>query len=289
MEQTRLLDKTPLSFTYDLLCSKTDQEIVTNFSWVMVGLILVTIVWNLLGTVPYGKATVSTRGNKEGSKGLSSSWRFWEYPISSRFTWRFGFLPAVIVPWVIILFTPTPYLYNVTNLAGLMIYYLHYFNRSVIYPSRISDHATPCPAWFILGPLIVTTVHTFYQVHHLANVHKPMAVSSLTFVAIGMSILGAWLNTRHDWILTQLRARGKGYQIPEGSLFEYVSCPNYFGECLEWWGFALVTGGGRPQVLFAIFSTVFLGFRARFTRKWYHAKFGAKYPRERKAMIPFVY
>ncbi|OXA55676.1 steroid 5-alpha-reductase DET2 [Folsomia candida] len=284
MEQTRLLDKTLLSFTYDLLRSKTDQEIVTNFSWVMAGSILITISWNLVGTVAYGKAAVST-SSKEGSK----SQNFWEYPISSRFTWRFGFLPTVIVPWVVILFTPTPYLFNVTNLAGLMIYYLHYFNRSVIYPSQISDHATPSPVWFFVSMLTLTTGHTFVQAHHLANVQKPLGVSSLTFVAIGISILGAWLNARHDWILTKLRARGKGYQIPEGSLFEYVSCPNYFGECLEWWGFALVTGGGRPQVMFAIFSTVFLVLRARFTHKWYHAKFGAKYPRERKAIIPFVY
>ncbi|XP_035714448.1 steroid 5-alpha-reductase DET2 [Folsomia candida] len=288
MEQIRLLDKTPLSFAYDLLLAKTDQEIVTNFSWAMAGGILFTIVWNLVGTVAYGKATVSTSGN-EGSKGLSPSRKFWEYPISSRFTWRFGFLPTVIVPWVVIFFTPTPYLFNLTNLAGLAIYYIHYFNRSVIYPSKISDHATPSPLWFFVSMLTITTVHTFAQTHHLANVHKPLDVSFLTFVAIGMSILGAWVNNRHDWILTQLRARGKGYQIPQGSLFEYVSCPNYFGECLEWWGFALVTGGGGPQVMFAIFSTVFLVFRARFAHKWYHAKFGTKYPRERKAIIPFVY
>ncbi|OXA55677.1 hypothetical protein Fcan01_09132 [Folsomia candida] len=128
MEQTRLLDKTPLSFTYDLLRSKTDQEIVTNFSLVMAGSVLLIVVWNLVwGPVPYGKAAMVSMRGKDNSKGLS--WKFWEYSISSRFAWGIGHLPTIIVPWVVILCTPTPYLYNVTNLAGLTIFYVHYLNR----------------------------------------------------------------------------------------------------------------------------------------------------------------
>ncbi|OXA55082.1 hypothetical protein Fcan01_11347 [Folsomia candida] len=55
--------------------------------------------------------------------------------------------------------------------------------------------------------LTLTTGHTFIQAHHLANLAQPVAVSYLTFLAIGTSILGAWLNSRHDYILTQLRAQ----------------------------------------------------------------------------------
>jgi len=33
-----------------------------------------------------------------------------------------------------------------------------------------------------------------------------------------------------------------GYKIPEGFLFKYISCPNHFGEMIEWLGFALMIG-----------------------------------------------
>jgi len=63
------------------------------------------------------------------------------------------------------------------------------------------------------------------------------------------------INIHHDGILVALRQKaatkntdGKSeYQIPHGLLFEYISGANYFGEILEWWGFA-VASGGLPQV-----------------------------------------
>ena len=43
-------------------------------------------------------------------------------------------------------------------------------------------------------------------------------------------------------ILRNLRAPGEtGYKIPVGGLFRWVSSPNYFGELLEWTGWAIAT------------------------------------------------
>jgi steroid 5-alpha reductase family enzyme len=72
---------------------------------------------------------------------------------------------------------------------------------------------------------------------------------------------GAVINYHHDKLLTQLRSKNKNndnanlskeerYKIPVGCLFEFISCPNYFGEILEWFGFALMTSFGTPQVCF---------------------------------------
>jgi 3-oxo-5-alpha-steroid 4-dehydrogenase 1 len=44
-------------------------------------------------------------------------------------------------------------------------------------------------------------------------------------------------------VLRNLRKPGDtGYYIPKGGMFEYVSGANFFGEILEWTGFAIASG-----------------------------------------------
>ena len=58
------------------------------------------------------------------------------------------------------------------------------------------------------------------------------------------------------------------------------------GEILEWWGWFLINP--TPASLwFAAFSTIFLGARAVKTHSFYTTKFD-NYPRNRKALIPFL-
>lgn len=48
------------------------------------------------------------------------------------------------------------------------------------------------------------------------------------------------INIHSDHILRSLRSPGEtGYKIPRGGMFEYVSGANFFGEIVEWIGYAL--------------------------------------------------
>ena len=53
-----------------------------------------------------------------------------------------------------------------------------------------------------------------------------------------MFLCGVWINTQADGILRSLRdasvADDRGYKIPRGGMFEYVSGANFFGEIVEW-------------------------------------------------------
>ena len=107
---------------------------------------------------------------------------------------------------------------------------------------------------------------------------------------IGGSILfisGVCINIRSDNILLSIRKKSSnGYAIPEGGFFRLVSCPNFFGEILEWTGFALMTWS--PAALaFAIWTVVNLIPRALDHHKWYCERFD-DYPPERKAVIPYI-
>ena len=80
---------------------------------------------------------------------------------------------------------------------------------------------------------------------------------------------------------TRLRKGGKkGYFIPEGGMFRWISCPNFFGEILQWTGFAVMTWSPAALV-FALWTFFNLVPRALSHHKWYKSTF-PEYPPERK-------
>lgn len=102
-------------------------------------------------------------------------------------------------------------------------------------------------------------------------------------------VIGIWINWDSDAILRNLRAdHSDGYKIPHGGMFEYVSGANYFGECIEWIGYALLSWN-LGAFAFAFFTCANIGPRAIQHHKWYKKTFGDEYPANRKAIIPFVY
>jgi hypothetical protein len=69
-------------------------------------------------------------------------------------------------------------------------------------------------------------------------------------------------------------------------LFDAVACPNYFGEIVEWCGWALAAWSVAGAA-FAIFTAANLAPRAHTYRKWYRERF-PEYPAKRKRIIPFL-
>jgi steroid 5-alpha reductase family enzyme len=100
-------------------------------------------------------------------------------------------------------------------------------------------------------------------------------------------IAGFFINQYHDHLLIQLRkSNGADYKIPFGGLFRFISCPNFFGEIIEWGGFALLTWC-LPSFSFFLWTLVNLLPRAIDHHRWYKKTF-ADYPKNRKAIIPFL-
>ena len=83
-----------------------------------------------------------------------------------------------------------------------------------------------------------------------------------------------------------LRARNRRYKVPTGGAYRWISCPNYFGEIVQWCGWALATWslGG---LAFAVYTTANLAPRALDHHRWYRDNF-PDYPPGRRALVPFV-
>ncbi|XP_026179805.1 3-oxo-5-alpha-steroid 4-dehydrogenase 2-like isoform X2 [Mastacembelus armatus] len=165
---------------------------------------------------------------------------------------------------------------------------LHYFHRSLIY--AFLTRGRPVPLIIVLCSAIFCSLNGFLQGHHLLHCSRfedtwltdaRLAAGFLLFV-VGMSI-----NIHSDHILRNLRKPGEiVYRIPRGGMFEFVSGANFFGEIVEWWGYALAVWS-LPSFAFAFFTMCSIGPRAYQHHRDYQQRF-KDYPRSRKALIPFL-
>ena len=201
--------------------------------------------------------------------------------------------------WLIMEF-PSPALMAVFYLSGtgdglmpglfLFAWLLHYLHRTFIYPFTQSGRNKPFPAIQVLMAFIFNILNgtvNGYHVFHLAA-YTDMWLTSWQFIlgAI-LFVAGFLINRTADKKLRKLRPDGDSeYKIPRGWLFSYISCPHYFGEIIEWLGWAVMTFSPAGLAFF-VFTFANLFPRALIAHKWYRTTF-PDYPVKRKAIIPFV-
>jgi protein-S-isoprenylcysteine O-methyltransferase Ste14 len=108
-------------------------------------------------------------------------------------------------------------------------------------------------------------------------------------VGILIYVIGYVINKHADLKLRSLRKTGNSeYSIPSGGLFECISCPNYFGEMLEWLGWTIATWS-LAGLVWLLFTMATFVPRAKHNHQWYADTFEEEYPFDRKALIPYVY
>ena len=170
------------------------------------------------------------------------------------------------------------------------IWVLHYINRSFIYPFRTKTTGKQIPVLIVFSAVFFNTVNGWsngYYLGTLSDYTNDWFFSLQFIVGFLIFIIGVFINISSDNYLLKLRKPGeKKYVIPKGKLFKYISCPNHFGEILEWAGFAIMCWN-IAAAGFAIWTVANLVPRALSHHKWYLQHFD-DYPENRKAVIPFL-
>ena len=69
-------------------------------------------------------------------------------------------------------------------------------------------------------------------------------------------------------------------------IYKYLSAPNYFGEIIEWIGWAILTWS-VSGIVFLIWVIANFSQERLSHHKWYKEKF-SDYPKNRKAIIPGI-
>lgn len=221
---------------------------------------------------------------REAPYGRYSNYQFGK-PISARLSWFIMEFPPVIISFTI-------YFINCRESINidymLMLYTIHYIYRSVIYSYLIRD-GKPLPLSTSLLALIFNVFNGTLQ--SLASVNGRFTLSPINIIGIIGFVVGLSINIISDHQLRMLRSSAsttpeQRYKIPRGKLFDYVSCANYFGEIVEWWGYAVATPS-MASLAFALFTSANLIPRALSHHRWYRQRFD-DYPRHRKAIIPWI-
>lgn len=167
---------------------------------------------------------------------------------------------------------------------------LHYTNRSLIFPWRMKTRGKTIPLLIVLWAIVFNVVNAGLNGSALGTLYiYPVAwlADPRFLVGLAIFIAGAAINIASDNSLIALRKGGvEGYAIPSGGMFEIVSCPNHFGEIVQWFGFALMCWN-LAGLSFAVWTASNLIPRALSHHHWYRARF-ADYPVRRKAVIPFL-
>ncbi len=173
----------------------------------------------------------------------------------------------------------------------LIMWQIHYLQRAFVYPFLLRSRKPMSILVVVLA--VVFNVMNGYINGRWVGAFAPgwddtwfydprFIAGTLLFVA------GFVINVASDRALRHMRRPGEtAYAIPRGGLFEYVSCPNYFGEILEWTGWAIATWS-LAGMTFALWTFANLAPRARAHHLWYKKSF-PEYPERRKAVIPFVF
>lgn len=213
----------------------------------------------------------------------------WGPTMSSRAAWILMESPAVLL--FALFYSLGPNRFKAAPLVLLSLWMLHYVYRAFIFPfrMRISDKKVP-----ILIPTLAigfNTINAYINavwIGALGNYETSWFTDPRFLVGTLLFLGGRQLNIQSDAILMNLRKPGEsGYKIPYGGGYRWVSAPNYMGEIIQWFGWAILTWS-TAGLAFAVYTVANLAPRARTHHAWYQEKF-KDYPKERKALLPYLW
>jgi len=213
----------------------------------------------------------------------------WGPSVKAPLAWFLMELPAVVLPL---------YFFITSEQTGTLLYWvfiaiweLHYIQRTFIYPAIMNKSSHRMPLTIILFSAVFNLINGYingFGIFNLQDSGTRTLLSARFILGAAVFLAGFIINLSSDRILRNLRRPGEtDYKIPQKGLFRFICSPNYLGEILEWTGWAVLTWSPAGAA-FLVFTIANLAPRATANLKWYRKTF-SDYPKERKAIIPFVF
>ena len=191
--------------------------------------------------------------------------------------------PVFIV--MLVLWAGSERQFETVPLLFFLFFELHYFQRAFIFPFLMKGKSRMPIAIMLMG--VVFNV-----------LNGLMQGEWLFYLAPEGLYTDAWLGTPSFWLGVILFFIGMGinlhsdsvirHYLPQKGMYRYVTSGNYFGELVEWIGFAVLTCSPAAWV-FVLWTFANLAPRANSIRNRYREEFGKDAVGKKKRMIPFIY
>ena len=247
------------------------------FLWAMVG--IATIVFIVLYFVNAGYGMFTSKK--------------WGYSINNKLAWMLMEAPVAIFLLIFWAFSDRKDM--LTPFVFLMFMQIHYIQRAFIFPWLIKGKSR-MPLSIMFMAIFFNICNIFMQGYWLFY-YSPIDMYNDAWLQTPQFIIGACLffvgfiiNIDSDRRIRNLRKPGDTkHYLPHGGMFNHVTSANYFGELVEWTGFAIATWS-MPGLVFVIWTFANLVPRANASYKKYQEEFGDEMKSKKlKRVIPFIY
>lgn len=237
------------------------------------------------------------------STGLRDQSTVFVKDLGTQVAWRTVFIVEYFGPLVIhpLVYALRPYIYPSapeaasqlqTVTCGLI--FLHFLKRELetIFVHRFSAATMP------LRNIFKNSFHYWILsgVNIAAWIYAPSSPTAketnpvLLYLGILLYVVGELANLQVHLALRDLRSAGGTERgIPQGPLFNLVTCPNYLAETVSWIGIYLVSGLSWSVLIFLLVSTAQMAEWAKKKEQRYRKEFGDKYKRKRYTMLPGIW
>ena len=219
----------------------------------------------------------------------------WGFSIHNKWAWVLMEAPVFIMMFV--LWARSGVGFSIPVYIFFLLFQLHYFQRSFIFPFLMRGHSQ-MPVVILLMGVLFNVLNGLMQAGGLFYFPADAAGYALgwayfarphAWMGICLFFVGMGINLHSDRVIRHLRKPGDTrHYLPAGGMYRYVTAANYFGELVEWTGFAILTGSPAAWV-FVWWTFANLVPRAHAIHRHYCEEFGAEAVGARKRIIPFVY
>lgn len=218
--------------------------------------------------------------------------KHWGFSINNKVAWVLMEAPVFIV--MLYMWTSNGASTALPAFLAFLLFELHYFQRSFVFPLMMKGNSRMPIAIMAMGIvfnvinglLIGTSLFVFSPSQFnegAVYLTHPTAIAGIIVFFCGMGI-----NIHSDHVIRHLRQPGDTrHYLPQKGFYRYVTSANYFGELVEWTGFALFCSTPAAW-LFVVWTAANLVPRAAAIHKRYREEFGDAVG-NRKRVIPFVY
>lgn len=217
----------------------------------------------------------------------------WGPGINNRWGWVLMEVPASFM--VILLWAQSDFIAYMPQCLFLLLFLIHYVQRTFVFPLLMRGRSRMPLAIMLMG-MVFNTLNAVMQVggilwfppqSYLLGAQyllQPHAIIGLIVFLAGMGI-----NLHSDHVIRHLRQPGDTrHYLPQRGLYRYVTSANYFGELIEWTGFAILTSTPAAWV-FVWWTAANLVPRADAIYRKYLDEFGPQALGRRRRIIPFIY